>query len=58
MWKEKRILVLGGASRTCLVDNCNCVRFQMSSESVVLYRALLRFGRGLRFTDQSYFYRR
>ena len=30
----------------------------MSSEPVVLYRALLRFGRGLRFTDQSYFYRR
>ena len=30
----------------------------MVAESVVLYRALLRFGRGLRFTDKSYYYRR
>ena len=30
----------------------------MSSEPVLLYRALLRFGRGLNFTDKSYFYRR
>jgi len=30
----------------------------MATQPVVLYRALLRFGRGLKFTDQSYFYRR
>ena len=30
----------------------------MATQPVVLYRALLRFGRELKFTDQSYFYRR
>ena len=58
MWKERRTLVSEGVSRAFLGDNYNSIHFQMFSEPVLLYRALLRFGRGLKFTDQSYYYRR